>query len=205
MTRKKFMALLAAVPFGSAILAACGVNTANQLANTGASVSGASSSNNTENTSVSTSVRSNLPKKGRAPEWDNATWINSTPLSLAQLQGKVVLVEFWTFGCINCQNVQPALKEWHNDYSDKGLVIVGMHAPEFDYEKKLENVQQAVKERGIKYAVAIDNDFKTWNKFAVRAWPTMYLVDKQGYIRYSQIGEGAYDKSRAAIEGLLAE
>ena len=147
----------------------------------------------------------NMDKKRPAPDFDNEVWLNSSKLSLAALKGKVVLVEFWTFGCVNCQNVQPALKSYYENYASKGLEIVGFHAPEFDYEKKLENVQTAVKERGLKYPVALDNDFKTWNKYGVRAWPTMYLLDKQGQIRYSHIGEGEYGPIEAAIVKLLNE
>lgn len=147
----------------------------------------------------------NLDKKRPAPDFDNQVWINSPKLSLNALKGQVVLVEFWTFGCINCQNVQPSLKKLYADYSAKGLEIVSFHDPEFDYEKKLENVQAAVKDSGVKYPVAIDNDFKTWNKYAVRAWPTMYLIDKQGQIRFSHIGEGNYDLIESAIVALLNE
>ncbi len=147
----------------------------------------------------------NLDKKRPAPDFDNQVWINSPKLSLNDLKGQVVLVEFWTFGCINCQHVQPSLKKLYADYSAKGFEIISFHDPEFDYEKKLENVQVAVKDNGIKYPVAIDNDFKTWNKYAVRAWPTMYLIDKQGQIRFSHIGEGNYDLIEAAIVALLNE
>lgn len=147
----------------------------------------------------------NLDKKQPAPDFDNQTWINSEKLDLAALKGKVVLVEFWTFGCVNCQNVQPSLKRYYEGYNSKGLEIVAFHAPEFDYEKKLENVQTAVKERGLKYPIAIDNDFKTWGKYGVRAWPTLFLVDKQGQIRYTHIGEGNYELTEAAIVALLNE
>ena len=147
----------------------------------------------------------NLPVKGTAPDFSNTVWINSEPLTLAALRGKVVMMEFWTFGCINCQNVTPSLRDLYADYADKGFTIVGMHDPEFDYEKKIENVQEAVKKMGIKYPVAQDNDFVTWGKYNIRAWPTMVLVDKRGNIRYEHIGEGAYDETRAAVQALLAE
>jgi peroxiredoxin len=101
--------------------------------------------------------------------------------------------------------VQPALKNWYQNYHSQGLEIVAIHSPEFDYEKKLENVQQAVKEQGLKYPVALDNDFKTWNKYRVRAWPSLFLVDKQGQIRYSHVGEGNYELTEAAIKALLDE
>ncbi len=146
-----------------------------------------------------------LSKKRPAPDFDNQTWINSDKLNLQALRGKVVLIEFWTFGCINCRNVQPALKKYYENYAGQGLEIVAFHDPEFDYEKKLENVQAAVKERGLKYPVAIDNDAVTWNKYGVRAWPSLFLVDKEGQIRYSHIGEGNYDLIEAAIVNLLNE
>ncbi len=158
-----------------------------------------------------TAVTPNLPppprldQKRPAPDFDNQTWLNSPRLSLTDLQDKVVLVEFWTFGCSNCRNVQPALKRLYADYSSKGFEIVAFHDPEFDYEKKLENVQNALSEGGIKYPVAIDNDFKTWGKYGVRAWPTLFLVDKQGQIRYTHIGEGAYEETEAALVALLNE
>lgn len=200
MTRRKLIKVIAALPFGAALLAACGDN----VSNVGPQIAG-DNALSTANGSAAGRVAVNLPKKGKAPEWNNALWINSQPLTLPQLQGKVVLVEFWTFDCYNCQNVQPSLKSLYSDYNEKGLEIVAMHAPEFDREKKLENVQQAAKDKGLKYPIAIDNDFNTWNKYGVRAWPTMYLVDKQGYLRYSHIGEGAYDEIRAGVESLLQE
>ena len=146
-----------------------------------------------------------LPIQGKAQEWDNSVWLNTEPLKLADLRGKVVIMEFWTFSCYNCRNVMPSLKSWHEEFNKQGLVIVGMHCPEFDYEKKLENVKDALVRNEIKYPVAIDNDFVTWNKFGVRAWPSLYLLDKEGNIRFSHIGEGAYDETKAAIKELLAE
>lgn len=140
-----------------------------------------------------------------APDFDNTAWINSAPLALENLKGKVKIVEFWTFGCYNCRNVQPALKRWYNDYKQYGFEIVAFHAPEFDYEKKLENVQDAVAKEGLKYPVAIDNDFKTWGKYRVNAWPTMFLLDKENRIRYTHIGEGRYEEIEAAIVTLLNE
>ncbi len=208
-SRKEFIKLAAILPFGSAFLGACGVNLSEgSPVNLNGTVGGPTENNtaiSSINSGESNKIASDLPKKGRAPGWENTTWINSPALTLTQLQGKVVLVEFWTFDCYNCQNVMPALKSWYKDYNQLGLEIIGFHSPEFDHEKKLENVQQAVKQRDITYPVALDNDFKTWNKFGVRAWPSLYLVDKQGFIRYSQVGEGAYDRTRGAIESLLKE
>lgn len=156
-------------------------------------------------------VTANLPAPPKlsnsrpAPDFDNTVWINSAPLALENLKGKVTIVEFWTFGCYNCRNVQPALKRWYNDYKQYGFEIVAFHAPEFEYEKKLANVQEAVAKEGLKYPVAIDNDFKTWGKYRVNAWPTMFLLDKENRIRYTHIGEGRYEEIEAAIVALLNE
>lgn len=150
-------------------------------------------------------VAASLPILRKAPAWDNQNWLNSPPLKLADLRGKVILVEFWTFECINCQHVLPAMRQWYDEFNNKGLVMVSFHDPEFSTERDWNNVQQAVKEAGIKYAVAQDNDFKTWNAFRVNAWPTWFLIDKQGNIRYKHIGEGAYDETAANIKALLSE
>jgi thiol-disulfide isomerase/thioredoxin len=140
-----------------------------------------------------------------APEFANDTWINSEPQRLSGLRGKVVLVEFWTFGCYNCRNVEPYVKEWHKKYSGKGLVIIGVHSPEFSHERAIENVKRYVSEHGIRYAVAVDNDFATWNRYQNRYWPAMYLIDKKGVIRYIRIGEGGYRQTEEQILGLLTE
>lgn len=140
-----------------------------------------------------------------APEITNETWVNSEPLRLAELKGKVVLVEFWTFGCYNCQNVEPYVKSWHDKFRDRGLVIIGVHSPEFGHERVLKNVRNYVREHSIQYAVAIDNDYKTWNSYQNHYWPAMYLVDKKGVIRYMRIGEGGYDQTEKQIRDLLLE
>lgn len=147
----------------------------------------------------------NLSDRGVAPDFDNTSWINSEPLKLASLRGKPVLLEFWTFECINCRNVLPNLRAWYDEFADKGLAFVSMHTPEFEREKKLENVKQAVQELQIKYPVAQDNDFQTWNKYHVRGWPSLFLIDRKGHIRYTTLGEGNYDQTKAAIQVLLAE
>jgi thiol-disulfide isomerase/thioredoxin len=141
----------------------------------------------------------------RAPEFTNDTWINSTPLRLAELKGKVVLVEFWTFGCYNCQNVEPYVKSWHDKFKDQGLVVIAVHSPEFGHERVLKNVRNYVREHNIQYAVAVDNDFKIWKSYQNRYWPAMYLIDKQGVIRYMRIGEGGYNQTEKQIRDLLAE
>jgi thiol-disulfide isomerase/thioredoxin len=146
-----------------------------------------------------------LPSKGPAPELNNQIWLNSKPLKLAELRGKVVMVEFWTFECINCQHVTPSLKALHAKYADKGLVIIGVHSPEFGYEKELKNVQAAIAEAEIKYPVAIDNDYATWNAYNNHYWPARYLIDKKGNLRLLQIGEGGYAQTEAVIQALLVE
>lgn len=147
-----------------------------------------------------------LPDLGPAPELTNDIWLNvPSPLRIAELQGKVVIVEMWTFGCINCKNVIPSLKEWHSKYADQGLVIIGNHYPEFSYEEDLDNVKDAVNRLGIEYAVAQDNNGATWRAYKNHYWPTLYLIDKQGHIRYVHIGEGRYSETEENIQALLAE
>ena len=140
-----------------------------------------------------------------APDITSPDWINSEPQSLDSLRGKVVLAEFWTFGCFNCRNVEPQVKEWHQRYADQGLVVIGIHSPEFAFEKDVEAVRRYVKEHEIRYPVAIDNDFTNWKRFRNRYWPAMYLIDKQGVIRYVRIGEGGYAQTERVIQTLLAE
>ena len=147
-----------------------------------------------------------LPDLGVAPELTNDTWLNvDAPLRLADLRGKVVIVEMWTFGCINCQNVMPSLKEWHSRYKDQGLVIIGNHYPEFSYEEDLENLKEAIARFDIQYAVAQDNDGATWRAYKNHYWPALFLIDKQGHIRYVHIGEGRYKETEENIKALLAE
>src|SRR5687767_6364730 len=147
-----------------------------------------------------------LPDLGPAPELTNDIWLNvESHLRLADLRGKVVMVEMWTFGCINCQNVMPSLKEWHAKYKDQGLVIIGNHFPEFSYENDLANLKDAIARYDIQYAVAQDNDGATWRAYKNHYWPTLYLIDKQGHIRYVHIGEGRYKETEENIKALLAE
>ena len=140
-----------------------------------------------------------------APEIANEVWLNSEPRRMADLRGKVVLVEFWTFGCYNCRNVESYVKDWHRKYAGKGLVVLGVHSPEFDYERDLENVKRHIRKNDIRYAVPIDNDFTTWNLYGNRYWPAFYLIDKQGIIRYTRFGEGGYAQTEQQIQTLLAE
>jgi thiol-disulfide isomerase/thioredoxin len=149
---------------------------------------------------------SSLPDLGPAPELTNEVWLNvDAPLHLSDLRGKVVLLEMWTFGCINCQHVMPSLKEWHANYQDDGLVVIGNHYPEFSYEADLANLKEAVKKDGIEYAITQDNNGATWKSYQNHYWPTLYLIDKQGHIRYVHIGEGRYQETEENIKALLAE
>jgi thiol-disulfide isomerase/thioredoxin len=141
-----------------------------------------------------------------APEFagiDN--WINSAPLSMQQLRGKVVLVDFWTLDCVNCLNVLPYVKGWHQKYKDQGLVVIGVHTPEYAFEHKLDNLQTAVKRNGITFPVAQDNRYLTWNAWGNRFWPAFYLVDKKGELVYTHFGEGDYAQTEAQIRKLLAK
>ena len=140
-----------------------------------------------------------------APEFSQPTWLNSEPQRLADLKGKVVLVEFWTFGCYNCQNVEPYVKQWADTYKDQGLVVIGVHSPEFSFERDVTNVKQYMQEHQIGYPVVIDNEFTIWKRYRNRYWPAMYVIDKQGIIRYIKIGEGGYQETERRIQALLAE
>lgn len=130
-------------------------------------------------------------------------WINSPPLTLAQLRGKVVLVDFWTYSCINCIRSIPFVEQWYQTYQNQGLVVLGINTPEFAFEHNPANVAAAVKHDGITYPVALDNNYDTWNAFNNDSWPADYLIDKQGNIRYVSLGEGDYDKTEKAIQTLL--
>jgi cytochrome c biogenesis protein CcdA/thiol-disulfide isomerase/thioredoxin len=139
-----------------------------------------------------------------APELQGLTnWINSDPLTLAQLKGKVVLVDFWTYSCINCIRSVPYVEKWQQTYHDKGLVIIGVNTPEFAFEHNPDNVAAAVSRFGITYPVALDNDYATWNAFSNNSWPADYLIDQNGNIRYVSLGEGDYGRTEKAIQTLL--
>jgi thiol-disulfide isomerase/thioredoxin len=141
-----------------------------------------------------------------APELTKITsYINSQPITLADLRGKVVLVDFWTYSCINCIRTIPYLNAWHEKYADDGLVIIGIHTPEFEFEKDYNNVKAAVEKFDIKYPIAQDNEKDTWNAYENLYWPRKYLIDTEGYIRYDHIGEGAYAETEKVIQSLLAE
>ena len=141
-----------------------------------------------------------------APEFSGINaWINSDPLTMEALRGQVVLIDFWTYTCINCIRTFPFLKQWHSRYADDGLVIVGVHAPEFEFEKIYGNVLEATEANNLSWAMAQDNDFETWRSYSNRFWPAKYLIDKEGVVRYTHFGEGGYSETEGLIRDLLAE
>jgi cytochrome c biogenesis protein CcdA/thiol-disulfide isomerase/thioredoxin len=149
---------------------------------------------------------SGLPELGEAPEFAGVTrWLNSPPLTLTGLRGKVVLIDFWTYTCINCLRTLPYLRAWDDRYRDRGLTIVGVHTPEFEFEKDAGNVRDAIARSRLRYPVAQDNDYGTWNAWGNRYWPAKYLIDAQGQVRYVHFGEGDYDETEAAIRSLLED
>ena len=143
---------------------------------------------------------------GVAPEFQAIEgWINSEPLTMQELRGKVVVIDFWTYSCINCLRTLPHVTAWYEAYRDDGLVIVGVHTPEFAFEREPDNVRRAVRDHGIEYPVALDPEFGTWQAWLNRYWPAKYFVDRRGHIRYAHFGEGDYEESERVIRRLLAE
>ncbi|CAJ0770958.1 MULTISPECIES: thioredoxin family protein [Ralstonia] len=141
-----------------------------------------------------------------APEFTGINqWLNSQPLSMKDLRGKVVLVDFWTYSCINCLNTLPHVRQWYDKYKDQGLVVVGVHTPEYAFEKSTANVQEALKRLDVRYPVAQDNSYATWSAFHNQFWPALYLIDTDGRIVYQHFGEGRYAETEAAIQKLLAD
>lgn len=139
-----------------------------------------------------------------APNFVGVTnWLNSRPLDIADLRGKVVLVDFWTYGCVNCVNTLPHVTALYEKYRDRGLVVVGVHTPEFPFERSASNVQAALKRHGITYPVAQDNDSKTWNAYRNQYWPAQYIVDQNGKVVFQHAGEGQYEQIERTIAGLL--
>ena len=160
----------------------------------------------TESIKIQKIIDGKISKYPKAPNFKIIeNWINSEPLNIEDLNGKVVLVDFWTYTCINCIRTLPYLKSWDEKYRDKGLVIVGVHTPEFNFERKYENVLKAVTDYKIKYPVAQDNGYATWNAYQNRYWPHKYLVDIDGFIVYDHIGEGDYMEIEEMIQKLLEE
>jgi thiol-disulfide isomerase/thioredoxin len=132
-------------------------------------------------------------------------WINSDPLTLGGLRGKVVFLDFWTYGCINCIHTLPHVRELHSRYSSRGLVIIGVHTPEFPYERKRPNVERAVSAAGLEYPIALDSQNTTWKLYGNQYWPRQTLIDSNGLVRYEHVGEGDYEEIEAQIVGLLEE
>lgn len=145
-------------------------------------------------------------KNIKAPEFPTELqWFNSKPLTIAELKGKAVLIDFWTYSCVNCLRTLPHLKRWAEFYRDKGLVIIGVHAPEFEFEKNPSNVKRALEEFDIKYPVVLDSDYFIWSLYSNNAWPRKFLINKEGRIIYDHSGEGDYEKTEAAIQRALLE
>ncbi|MEP7293057.1 MAG: SH3 domain-containing protein [Chloroflexota bacterium] len=147
-----------------------------------------------------------LPNRGEAPEIQSMNWINSeTPLRLEALRGRVILLEFWTYDCINCIHTLPTIEGWQQTYADAGLQVLGIHFPELSWERDFQNVYAATQRLNVTYPVGIDNDGATWRAYGQRYWPTIYLIDREGNIRYTRFGEGGYEQTEQAIQALLAE
>ncbi len=139
------------------------------------------------------------------PKIDSEYWIHSMPIEPESLKGKVVLVDFWDYTCVNCLRTLPYIEAWHQRYKDRGLVLLGVHAPEFEFAKKIDNVKRAVEGFGLTYPIVMDNDFAIWRAFGNRYWPAKYLFDKNGRLRYTHFGEGGYGEGERAIQTLLRE
>jgi thiol-disulfide isomerase/thioredoxin len=154
----------------------------------------------------STRYVADLPKEGRLPGFGGATeWLNSPPLTAAELRGKVVLVDFWTYTCINWLRTLPYIRAWAEKYKEHGLVTIGVHTPEFSFEHEVDNVRWATQDMSVEYPVAIDSDYAVWSAFDNHYWPALYFVDAEGQIRHHHFGEGAYEQSEAMIQQLLGD
>ena len=153
-----------------------------------------------------TAAMAPLPVEGKLPSLAGATgWLNSQPLAAAGLRGKVVLVDVWTYTCINWRRTLPYVRAWAGKYQGQGLVVIGVHTPEFGFEKNVDNVRRAIQDMKIEYPVAVDSDYAIWRALDNHYWPALYVVDAQGRIRHHQFGEGGYDKAERVIQQLLAE
>jgi thiol-disulfide isomerase/thioredoxin len=147
-----------------------------------------------------------LPVEGHLPGFDGATgWLNSEPLTAEGLRGKVVLVDFWTYTCINWLRTLAYVRAWAEKYEDQGLVVVGVHTPEFPFEREIDNVRRAAKDMRVEYPIAVDSDYAVWRAFANNYWPAVYIADAEGRIRHHQFGEGMYDECERVIQWLLRE
>lgn len=157
-------------------------------------------------TSAPSNIITSDAKLGRQslPEFQGISqWLNSAPLQTADLKGNVVLVQFWTFACINCQRTLPYVTRWHRQYASKGLKVIGVHTPEFPFEREVNNIKRALQQHRITYPVPVDNEFKTWQAYNNQYWPHLFLADRNGILRYNHIGEGAYDETEQTIRQLL--
>lgn len=140
------------------------------------------------------------------PEFQGISeWINSNPLTIAELKGNVILIQFWTFSCINCQRTLPSMTQWHRQYAAQGLKVIGVHTPEFAFERDRATIEAALQRHQITYPVPVDNDFETWKAYENGYWPHLFLADRQGVLRYDHIGEGAYEETEQMIGRLLEE
>ena len=154
----------------------------------------------------STRLVADLPFEGQLPPLSGATgWLNSPPLTAADLRGRVVLIDFWTYTCINWLRTLGYVRAWAEKYVDQGLVVVGVHTPEFPFERDVDNVRQAAKDMRVEYPIALDSDYAIWRAFSNRYWPAVYIADAQGRIRHHHFGEGGYEESETVIQGLLGE
>ncbi|WP_138501937.1 thioredoxin family protein [Nostoc sp. PA-18-2419] len=159
---------------------------------------------NRSKTQASDAVVVLSPPGKNLPEFQGISqWFNSTPLSIADLKGSVVLIQFWTFACINCQRTLPYITKWHRQYEAHGLKVIGIHTPEFAFERDANNIKKALGQHQITYPVPVDNEYKTWNAYENGYWPHLFLADSQGSLRYDHVGEGAYEKTEQTIRQLL--
>jgi thiol-disulfide isomerase/thioredoxin len=153
-----------------------------------------------------TSATAELPIEGELPSLGGAiAWLNSQPLTVDELRGKVVVINFWTYTCINWLRQLPYVRAWAEKYKDRGLAVISVHTPEFEFEKNIDNVRRASTEMRIDYAIAVDNDYAVWRAFGNRYWPALYFIDTQGRIRHHQFGEGNYEQSERVIQQLLSD
>lgn len=203
---------LGAVGVGTAAFFYHGSNVQLPQLAAGAKSAGGSNTSNTTGTTASNAPVAAAPAPSSASSSSSmhlpafqgiSQWLNSEPLTVADLKGSVVLIQFWTFSCINCQRTLPYITKWNSQYAAQGLKVVGVHTPEFPFEKEINNVKAALTEHGITYPVPIDNDFTTWKAYDNHYWPHLFLADREGVVQYDHIGEGAYDTTEQTIRQLL--
>jgi thiol-disulfide isomerase/thioredoxin len=200
--RRQLLFYLGLGMVGAGVTTACGAIP--QGPGTGESIAAAPAIAPSAQDSAAADVAARPAGSQALPEFQGIQqWLNSSPLSVADLKGNVVLVQIWTFACINCQRTLPYITRWHQQYAAQGLKVVGVHTPEFGFERDVSNIKQAVQKHNIQYPVAIDNEFKTWKAYKNEYWPHLFLADRQGFLRYDHIGEGAYDTTEQTIRQLL--